>query len=162
MGIPRLKTVRPVFSYRGVLTLGDPENIEKTLSIDVERFPRTMVARAPGASNFIVRPGAAQGDSSVQSSATLQENHAAEDSTLLETVRNARTYEVVDETAPKGKIEVDREELARGYEYGQTAVHISKSDENVTRLETVPGLQIIGFVPQDKVLSSLKMGEVWY
>jgi ATP-dependent DNA helicase 2 subunit 2 len=69
----------------------------------------------------------------------------------LTSVKNARTYQVIDEEAPGGKRDVDREELAKGYEYGRTAVRISESDENVTKLETKAALEIIGFVPMAKV-----------
>ena len=71
--------------------------------------------------------------------------------TDLAFVRNARTYQVVDEEAPGGKRDVDRDDLAKGYEYGRTAVHISESDENVTKLETQAGLEIVGFVPWSSV-----------
>ena len=68
-------------------------------------------------------------------------------------VRNARHYQVnsTTEGAVEGKLEVDRDELAKGYEYGRTAVHISESDENVTKLETFSEFTIIGFIPWDKV-----------
>lgn len=66
-------------------------------------------------------------------------------------VRIARTYKVNDASIPGGKRTVEREELAKGYEYGRTAVHLSESDENVTKLETTEGFEIVGFVPIDKV-----------
>ena len=69
----------------------------------------------------------------------------------LTSVRNARTYQVPDEEAPGGKRDVSRDELAKGYEYGRTAVHISESDLNVTKLETQPGLEIVGFIPWSNV-----------
>jgi ATP-dependent DNA helicase 2 subunit 2 len=65
----------------------------------------------------------------------------------LAPVRNARTYRISDETAPGGKRDVDPGTLAKGYEYGRTAVHISESDLNVTRIETELGLSIVGFIP---------------
>lgn len=55
LDIPRLKTTKPVPSYRGILTLGDPKEYDTALSIDVERFPRTMVAKPPSASAFVLR-----------------------------------------------------------------------------------------------------------
>ena len=72
----------------------------------------------------------------------------------LASVRSTRTYQIVDEKAPGGKRDVDRDDLARGYEYGRTAVHISQSDENVTKLETQAGLEIIGFIPWSSVRPS--------
>jgi ATP-dependent DNA helicase 2 subunit 2 len=69
----------------------------------------------------------------------------------LTSVRNLRTYEVPDENAPGGKVDVEREELAKGYEYGRTAVHISETDENITTLETYAALELVGFIQTDKV-----------
>ena len=69
------------------------------------------------------------------------------DSRNLAPVKSARTYQVNDEAAPGGKRDVEREDLARGYAYGSTAVHISESEWNVTKLETQAGLAILGFVP---------------
>jgi ATP-dependent DNA helicase 2 subunit 2 len=98
------------------------------------------------------------GDMSAKSSNTIIGDVETADGTAannasdsLAPVKNSRTYEVEDESAAGGKREVDREDLAKGYEYGRTAVHISESDENITKLETNPGLEIVGFVPKDKV-----------
>ncbi len=103
-----------------------------------------MIRRPLSASNF------------VQCSATELDHRADDldaqaDPTNLASVSNTRTYKVVDETAPGGKKDVEREDLAKGYEYGRTAVHISESDENVTKLETQAGLEIIGFIPWSSV-----------
>jgi ATP-dependent DNA helicase 2 subunit 2 len=73
----------------------------------------------------------------------------------LSAVRNARTYRVSDESAAGGKRDVERDELAKGYEYGRTAVHISESDENITKLETKAALEVIGFIQDDQVCSLL-------
>jgi ATP-dependent DNA helicase 2 subunit 2 len=73
----------------------------------------------------------------------------------LSVVRSARTYQVLDESAAGGKRDVERDELAKGYEYGRTAVHISESDENITKLETNAALEIIGFIQADHVSVSL-------
>ena len=158
LGQPRLKSTRPVTSYKGQLTLGDPEQYKSAMCIDVERYPRTMVARAPTASQFVQHSDLSNGHASTQSSATmlvdgdmLEAGQNAANPNGLTSVRNARTYQVADDDAPGGKRDVDREELAKGYEYGRTAVHISESDENVTKLETKAALEIIGFVPMAKV-----------
>ncbi len=158
LGQPRLKSTRPVTSYKGQLTLGDPEQYKSAMCIDVERYPRTMVAKASTASQFVHNPHLSNGHASTQSSATivpdgdaLEGGQNAANPNGLTSVKNARTYQVIDEEAPGGKRDVDREELAKGYEYGRTAVHISESDENVTKLETKAALEIIGFVPMAKV-----------
>ena len=159
--IPRVKSVKPVVSYKGELTLGDPKDFESTMRIGVERYPRTMIARPPAASQYVVRTKTTSADGenenihSEQSSVTLgNERQKHEESSTgegLAAVKNTRKYQVEDETVPGSKKDVDVEDLAKGYEYGRTAVHISESDLNVTTFETIPGFEIIGFIPQEKV-----------
>lgn len=158
LGTPRLKTTRPVPSYKGQLTLGNPEQFDSALCIDVERYPRVMIRRPLAASQYVQRTDLSNGQVSTQSSATMMPDAdggdpgpTQPDGNSLTSVRNARTYQVIDEEAPGGKRDINREDLAKGYEYGRTAVHISESDLNVTKLETQPGLEIIGFVPWSNV-----------
>ncbi|KAH0537790.1 hypothetical protein FGG08_005472 [Glutinoglossum americanum] len=156
LGIPRIKPVRPVPSYKGQLTLGDTSAYETALAIDVERYPHTMVAKPPSASQFVARVETTNEGESMQSSHTIA---AGDSGPLIDgktasmedltAVKNTRIYQVDDEDAAGGKRDVVREELAKGYEYGRTAVHISESDENVTKLETRASLDIIGFVQKD-------------
>ncbi|OCK79803.1 ATP-dependent DNA helicase [Lepidopterella palustris CBS 459.81] len=156
MQIPKTKATRPVHSFKGVLTLGDPENYSSALSIDVERYPRTMVATAPSASNFVVRTNLAAGEEATQSTATVNgDSDLVGDS--LTSVKGQRIYQVLDENAPGGKRMVNFEDLSRGFEYGRTAVGIGESESNITKLETLPGLDIIGFVPEDKFERYLAM-----
>ena len=203
LGIPRLKQTRPVPSYKGQLTLGNPNQYDSAMCIDVsvsfttvygsvfenmnrilvctqglivclhplnyasncsgwmadnflkvERYPRTYVRAPPSASQFVQRLDLSNGHASTQSSATVipegDDVHigpSRQPTSNLTNVRNARTYQVSDEEAPGGKRDVDRDDLAKGYEYGRTAVHISESDENVTKLETHAVFEIIGFIP---------------
>lgn len=149
LGIPRIKAVRPIASYKGFLTLGDPENYETAMCIDVERYPYTMAAKAPAASNFVVKADMAPAESSARPAVAPDDD--VETSGNLAAIHNARTYQVKDEEAPGGKKDVAREDLAKGYEYGRTAVHISETDEIVTKLETKAGLSIVGFIPADNV-----------
>lgn len=142
--MPRVKSTRPVAGYRGYLTLGNPELYEDAFTINVERYPKIMKASVPSSSAFVVRQGSSQ---SFAASQNTDESVAEND---LSAVRMARTYQVQDDSAPGGKKDVERDELARGYEYGRTAVHISESDRNVTTFETLPGLDVIGFVHKDQ------------
>ena len=162
LGTPRLKTTRPVPSYKGQLTLGDPEHFDSALCIDVERYPRVMVRRPLAASQYVQRADLSNGQVSTQSSATMMPDadgidpgSSHPDGNGLTSVRNSRTYQILDEEAPGGKRDVNRDELAKGYEYGRTAVHISESDLNVTKLETQPGLEIIGFIPWSTVSAQI-------
>ena len=153
LDIPRLKTTKPVHSYRGTLVLGDPKEYDTALSIDVERFPRTMIAKPPSASAFVLR---SDGGEPTQSTGTVvadgEENEAAQrNGNTLTNVRSAYSYTVADADAPGGKKDVARDDLAKGYEYGRTVVPISESDENITKLESEAAMEIVGFVPKDKV-----------
>ncbi|KAL9121537.1 MAG: hypothetical protein Q9187_001908 [Circinaria calcarea] len=154
LGIPRLKSTRPVPSYKGQLTLGDPIQYDTAMCIDVERYPRTFIRRAPSASQFVQRSDVSNGHDSTQSSATilpdgngLEAGPSASNPNGLTAVRNSRTYQVTDENAAGGKRDVGQDDLAKGYEYGRTAVHISESDLNVTKLDTQAALEILGFIP---------------
>lgn len=150
LNVPRVKPTKPVASYTGSLTLGNPEDYETALSIDIERFPKTMVAKAATSSAFVLRQDMAAGEAT-QSTATINGDDAEASHDGLAAVKNARTYQIEDETAPGGKRDVDRDELSKGYEYGRTAVHISESDQNVTNYETQKNFDIIGFVDKKQV-----------
>lgn len=152
MGVPRMKSTRPVASYKGQLTLGNPVDYDSAMCIDVERYPRTMIRAPPSASQYIQRSDL----TSTQSSATMLSGDgdaamAGSDVNGLTSVRSARSYQVKDDEAPGGKRDVDREELAKGYAYGSTAVPIAESEWNVTKLETQAGFEIVGFIPWSRV-----------
>lgn len=140
LSIPRVKTVKPVHSFKGYLTLGNPEDYDSALAIDVERYPRVSVQKPPSASSFVNR-----------SDMVPTQNALEQTGQDLAAVKNARTYQIVDEEAPGGKRDVEQEELAKGYSYGSTAVPISDSDRNVTTFETKQGLDLIGFVAKEQV-----------
>ncbi|KIW91049.1 uncharacterized protein Z519_07943 [Cladophialophora bantiana CBS 173.52] len=132
---PQIKPVRPTPTYRGQLKLGDPAQYDTALCIDVERYFKTSVRRPPTASAYVVKlNGAAEGEA---------EN--------LANVHNLYKYKVKSEEYEGGVKTLDREELARGYEYGRTAVPISESEQNITKLETEMAYDILGFIPMDNV-----------
>ncbi|KAF2275526.1 SPOC domain-like protein [Westerdykella ornata] len=159
--VPRVKDTRPVPSYRGTLTLGDSEKYEGTLTIDVERYPCTMVAKPPTASSFVHRTELAGAGASTQSSTTLPLEEADGDGQLA-AVRSQRVYQVEDPNAPGAKMNVEQDELERGFEYGRTAVHISEAESNVVKLETQQCLDIIGFVAAEKFERYLAMSRTNY
>ncbi|KAB2109067.1 ATP-dependent DNA helicase II subunit 2 [Alternaria gaisen] len=142
---PRLKDTRPVQSYRGSLTLGDASKYEATITIDVERYPCTMIAKPPTASTFAVRAdhAGASGPSMESSATVVGEDYPMTD---LSAVHNQRLYQVDNLDEPGLKKPVELDELERGYEYGRTAVHISESDMNVVKLETQQALELVGFI----------------
>lgn len=152
LGLPTLKSTRRMPSFKGNLLLGNCAEFESAISIAIERFPRTMVAKAPSSSNFAIK---LDGESSnrpqnqpLEQQLREQEENGESDMALL---RSNRVYHIKDDGAPGGKKDVDRDQLERGYEYGRTAVHISKSDETVIKFDAEPSLEILGFVPLSKV-----------
>lgn len=148
---PRIKSTNPTPSYKGLLTLGNVEQYEDAMSIDVERYPRTSQAAAPSASKFVVRSG---GPEATQSSAP--ESSTQDNGDGMAAIHRHTTYQIEDEDGAGGKREIPLEELSKGYEYGRTAVHIAESDQNVTMFETTPGLDIVGFVDKRQVRIAIR------
>lgn len=151
LGIPRLKATRLVPSYKGRLTLGNPDEYDSAMTIDIERYPRTMVAKTPSAINFALK--SENCDASTRSPATMANGNDDQEPTKydLSMIRNERQYHVIDDKALQGRREVNGEDLAKGYEYGQSVVHLNSSEESVIKFQSVPGLEIVGFVPQQNV-----------
>jgi ATP-dependent DNA helicase 2 subunit 2 len=151
MEIPSIKIIRAIASFKGQLTLGDTAKYDNaTVSIDVERYPRVMVAKAISAKLTVEKSdfGGPMDLDVTQSTATAHED--GPDGSLA-AVKRARAYVIDDPEAPGGKRDVEKEELERGYEYGRTAVNIGSSEENIVKLETDQGLQIVGFIDAQKV-----------
>ncbi|KAI1098989.1 ATP-dependent DNA helicase II subunit 2 [Jackrogersella minutella] len=152
--IPRIKPVRPYKTYDGELTLGNPAEHKDALSISVERYFKTHKATIPPASRVVLStgPGPSQ-------AAEGNEMEGVEPTGAFAAVKNARTYRVNDPEAPGGKRDVEFESLAKGYEYGKTAVHISESEYNITKIETTKCFTILGFIHQEKYDPFFNMGE---
>ncbi|QPH01427.1 hypothetical protein C2857_005627 [Epichloe festucae Fl1] len=150
---PRVKSVKPYKTYDGALTLGNPKQFPAAMCINVERYFKTHVARPLAASTVVVKS-----EQATQSTQTLDDDPM--DGVEFSAVKQARTYKVNDPDAPGGKRDVEFESLAKGYEYGRTAVHISESEYNITKLETEKSFSIVGFVARDKYELFLNMGEV--
>jgi len=143
LGRPRLKRVRPVANYKGKLTLGDATKYDTALAIDVERYPRTAVAKAALASRYHV---AVQNEEDSAQTMTLEDRGAKD----FDSVKQQRTYAVKADNT-EGKMEIDKDAMEKGYQYGRTVVPVSQTDEEVAVLETEPNMDIIGFIPADGV-----------
>ena len=141
--------VKPYKSYEGWLTLGNPVEFPASVSIEIERYFKTHLAVPMSASNVVVR--ADQGSAQAES-VTADGDQA--DGAEFSAVKNARTYRVDDPAVPGGKRDVEFASLAKGYEYGRTAVHISESEYNITKLESTKSFTILGFIQKDKVGTS--------
>lgn len=153
LSTPKVKTTRIYKGgYKGKLSLGDYKKYPDTaLYIDVERYFRTKQAKPVGASSFVNQ---SNGEPSGQSSHTMNDVEMT-DALDLSAVKSAFTYTVKDPSGPGGKKHVERDELAKGYMYGSTAVPINESEENVTKLETFQSFEIIGFIHKEKVMDNL-------
>jgi ATP-dependent DNA helicase 2 subunit 2 len=133
---PRVKAVRPVHSYKGLLTLGDPES-GNCLAIDVERYPRTKRATPASASKYVPPQDAArepvpEGQEGIQGgSVALQ-----------------RTYMIKKGGEEK---EVEKEDLDKAYLYGRTIVPFSDADLDSNKFATEAELGIIGFIKKEEV-----------
>ncbi|KAJ5130402.1 uncharacterized protein N7515_006441 [Penicillium bovifimosum] len=138
---PRIKVVKSMPTFKGNLMLGNPEEYDTAITIPVERYFRTYVARPITASSFVPSSGTEPGS---------QPPGKAGGGEALTSVRTMRTYQITDESAPGGKVDVERDDLAKGYEYGRTAVAIAQADESITNLQTFAGMAIIGFIQMDK------------
>ncbi|RCI14710.1 hypothetical protein L249_6454 [Ophiocordyceps polyrhachis-furcata BCC 54312] len=154
LDLPRVKAIKPFKTYDGPLTLGDPETLPCAVNINVERFFATHLARPLAATTVVFKSDQATG---TQSTHTL-EGDASEGADFA-SVKQARAYKVNDPDAPGGKRDVEFEKLARGYEYGRTAVYISESEHNITKLESQKSFSILGFIPCNKYEPFLNMGE---
>ncbi|KAM3438406.1 hypothetical protein NHJ13734_004178 [Beauveria thailandica] len=151
---PRVKQVKPYKSYDGTLVLGDPDKFPFAMSINVERYFKTHLARQMAASTVVLKSESG----GTQSTQTLEEEPIND--VEFSAVKQARTYKVNAPDAPGGKRDVEFESLAKGFEYGRTAVHISESEHNITKLETIKSFSIVGFIPWEKYEPFLGMGEV--
>ncbi|CZR54384.1 related to ATP-dependent DNA helicase II, 80 kDa subunit (KU autoantigen protein P86) [Phialocephala subalpina] len=158
LAIPKVKEFRPYSMYTGRLCLGNPEtNPDESIYINVKRFSQTKIARPVAAKSYVMRSG---GEASTQSSYTLPGDVEMTDApTEFSAVKQGRSYTIKDPSDALGKRDVDFEDLARGYEYGRTAVHISQSEENVTSLNALRDFSILGFIPIDKYEKYFTMGE---
>ena len=156
LDVPTVKNVKAQPSFKGQLRLGKPKDLstengssegyDTAISIPVERFFRTHVAKAPSASQYVLRSDAG-GDGG---DGMDGDGHAKRHNPLTK-VKNMRQYQVEDKNAPGGKVDVEREALAKGYHYGHTVVPITATDENITKLETFAGLDVLGFVDMREV-----------
>ena len=140
LGRPRLKATRPTASFKGKLTLGDTSR-ETAFAIDVERYPRTAVAKPPTASRYTV--------SSEDSASSAAEGGTRPKE--LQAVRHTVSYQYEADDEAGGKVELEKKDLEKGYKYGRTIVPMSKADEDIQVLETEQSMQIIGFIPADGV-----------
>ena len=133
---PRIKPVRPVTTFRGVLSLGNAEISGTALQISVERYPRTKQAKVPAATKF-----SAPAETRALVAQASQKASGDDNDIATHRVVPSKAYKLAD-----GMELENASQLERGYSYGRSIVVISRADEDFLRFETVAGLEIIGFV----------------
>ena len=147
LGQPRVKSTRPIASFKGTLTIGSPSNqYGNSLVIAIERYPKVMV-RKPQSASTLRAPQQGQSSATPQGDDTMDLDQANGATAIL----SERVYYVDDETQPGSRRDIDYEDLIRGYEYGRSVVPLSASEQNITSLETEPCLDILGFVSSKDV-----------
>lgn len=134
----------------GHLSLGDTATYDTALSINVQRFYKTYQARAPTASAFAVA-AKNEDEETATANRSTEAKQASKPHQSLAPVKHSMAWSVQDQKAPEGKRDVEKEVCVTAYEYGRTAVPISQADENITKLETTIGLQLLGFLSNEKV-----------
>ena len=162
MDTPRTKTFRPYRTYEGTLTLGDlgegPDGLTRSVSISVERYFKTHLAEPQSASTVVLKKDEAGAGAALPLEEAQAGGALASGQPDYAPIRSARTYRVSDPDAPGGKRDVEFDSLAKGYKYGCTAVHISESEHNITKLQTEKSFTIIGFIPWFKMEPFLSTG----
>lgn len=151
MATPRIKTVRPVTTFKGILSIGNADTFTNAVQINVERYPKTKQAKAPAATKFSL---AAETRSVHMQASQKPEDDSGRDDFLGTThqVVPSRAYKLQD-----GQELAGRSQLEKGYSYGKTIVPISKADEDFLKFETQVGLQILGFLEAENVRSRVKL-----
>lgn len=137
--------MRPVTTFKGILSIGSKELYSNAVQINVERYPKTKQAKAATATKF----STASETRSIFMQASQNQQSYGQGSEEL-----ATTHQVVPSRAYKlqdGQELADKSLLEKGYSYGKTVVPISKADEDFLRFETKVGLQILGFLDVETV-----------
>lgn len=145
--VPQVKLPRSMPTFKGKLCLGDSSMYHSAMEIDVERYPKIMVASSQSAKRVAVKSDDALESQQIRGD-HVDSSGQNDDATL---VNQTTLYEIKDDRAPRGKRDIDRQELSKGYTYGRSIVHVEPADEDSIKFETNPGLHIIGFVPRENV-----------
>lgn len=149
--IPRVKPVRPVTTFRGILSIGDATRFSNTIQINVERYPKTKQGKVQPASKI---SAAAETRSVIVQASQSQSNvSASHDEAMRSThqVVPSRIYKLSD-----GVELADRSLLEKGYNYGRTIVPVSKADEDFLQFESKASLQVLGFLDAGSVSPSVQ------
>ncbi|KAI9143461.1 SPOC like C-terminal domain-containing protein [Paraphysoderma sedebokerense] len=132
------KAKRSVAIYKGDLTIGDAfNNPDLALSIPVEIFGKVMKETPQTAKKLSV---------------AARDNPVAGGTRAIHV---ERTYGMLQEAADQEEeaeahesrtVQIPQEELIKGFKYGKTLVPLNEVDEDMMRLFTTKGLEIIGTI----------------
>lgn len=150
MANPRIKPVRPVTTFRGILSIGDEEKFGNSIQIAVERYPKTKQAKVPSASKFSTASETKSIIASASQSYRSDQNGPGQAQATHQVIPS-RTYKLQD-----GEELDDRSQLEKGYSYGKTIVPVTKADEDFLQFESKAGLQILGFLDSGAVRETLQ------
>lgn len=114
--------------------------------------------KAPDSASVVVLKSEPNGTQSTMTMDYDMDNQEEGDS-AFNSVKQHRSYKVNDPKAPGGKRDVEFEDLAKGYTYGSTAVHVAETEWDITKLHTSKSFSIIGFVANEKIEPFLGLGE---
>ncbi|CAG8443041.1 817_t:CDS:10 [Ambispora leptoticha] len=135
--LPQVKAIRYVNLYKGkTLVMGDAENYpDSSLSIPIEVYSRTAIARPKTAGKWSVLSEAASIDPEIKT-------HG---------VHVSRTYTISSKKEKKqadedNRIEVPVEDLEKAYTFGRTIVPLISYDQELLHLATTASMDILGFI----------------
>lgn len=121
------------------------------MCIDVERYPRTMVAKPMSSRSFVEKERLKKEVPGEGPAKHVPIEAVEDDKGKMAMVKQERAYRIEIEKIKGAKTEINRNELEKGYMYGRTVVPISATDETITVLETESSYEILGFVPAQGV-----------
>ncbi|CAG8510008.1 7194_t:CDS:10 [Ambispora gerdemannii] len=119
---PQVKSIRLVNLYKGkTLVMGDAENYpDSSLSIPIEIYSRTTIARPKTASKWSVLSEVSSIDPAI------------------------KTHEKQADEA--NRVEVPAEDLEKAYTFGRTIVPLISYDQDLLHLTTTASMDILGFI----------------
>eukprot|EP00833_Pecoramyces_ruminatium_P004618 jgi/Orpsp1_1/1178650/evm.model.c7180000066195.2 len=129
----RTKDVKATTLIRGPLTLGTPPN---SLEMSCWVYTKTRELTLPSAKKYSAVSEAAAGDD--------------EDKTFAVDMERVYTIKMNTKDGEKD-VEVNQENLVKGYRYGKSIVPFSAIDEEQLALQNEKGLTILYFFPKEKV-----------
>lgn len=160
----RTKEVRPTPSFRGYLTLGDVQKDPETaLSISVTMYTRTYQRKPETAAKVsaLGLAGPTTGEEEIRNHGVTVDkiykkqhrgNDKAANTGNNDNNNGEGTSADAMDTSGHEDVEVSPDSLERAFWFGKSAVVIRQDIEEYMRLKTTPGMAIMGFLDESKVI----------